>query len=189
MASTIWIVDGSYMFKGTEKFLPEKIDYIRLKHHLEGTLGDSFYETYFLDSVGDPPHEAEERFHTFLKLAPPDGPQMRVQLYGLKTMDVECPDHHHCIERKVQKGVDVGIATLIIKLATQGKYDRLVLSAGDGDFEDAIDYVKSDLGKEVVICGFKFTVSPDLQSYADRVVWLDEIWDEVKKPSRKARSA
>ncbi len=42
----------------------------------------------------------------------------------------------------------------MIKLATQNLYDRLLLSAGDGDFEDAISYVKSDLHKEIWISGF-----------------------------------
>jgi uncharacterized LabA/DUF88 family protein len=81
----------------------------------------------------------------------------------------------------VQKGVDVGIATLMIKLATQNLYDRLFLSAGDGDFEDAISYVKSDLHKEIWISGFTNTVSADLQSYADKVVWIDSFWKQVAK--------
>jgi hypothetical protein len=41
--------------------------------------------------------------------------------------------------------VDVAIATLLIKLAVQKKYDRIILSAGDGDFEDAVQYVIDDI--------------------------------------------
>jgi uncharacterized LabA/DUF88 family protein len=77
--------------------------------------------------------------------------------------------------------VDVGIATLMIRLATQNLYDRLVLSAGDGDFEDAISYVKSDLHKEIWISGFTNTVSADLQSYADKVIWIESFWKQVVK--------
>ena len=178
---TIWIVDGSYLLKSAHKFTPERFDYIKLKNELQALNGGPFFESYYLDSTFDPPTDAQNAFHTFLKYAPPHGPKMRVQLYKLKTMDVECPQDGHRFTRTIQKGVDVGIATLIIKLAVQGLYDRLVLSAGDGDFEDAIDYVKSELHKEVVICGFKDTVSADLQSYANEVVWLDDLWQQIKK--------
>ena len=106
---------------------------------------------------------------------------MRVQLYKLKGLDIQCPKCGTAFERQVQKGVDVGIATLIIKLATQNLYDRLLLAAGDGDFEDAINYVKSELHKEIWICGFGKSVSVDLQSYADKVIWLDAIWSKIEK--------
>jgi nijmegen breakage syndrome protein 1 len=81
----------------------------------------------------------------------------------------------------VQKGVDVGIATLMLKLAAQNRYERLILAAGDGDFEDAISYIKSELHKEIWITGFDDSVSVDLQSYADHVVWLDNYINDIKK--------
>jgi uncharacterized LabA/DUF88 family protein len=90
-------------------------------------------------------------------------------------MHVICADCGKHFEREVQKGVDVGIATLIIKLAAQNVYDRLILSAGDGDFEDAISYVKSELHKEIWICGSQSNLSADLQSYADHVIWLEDL--------------
>ena len=77
--------------------------------------------------------------------------------------------------------MDVGIATLIIKLATQNVYDRLILSAGDGDFEDAIAYVKEELHKEFWLSGFEDSVSADLQSYANEVIWLDQFREDIRK--------
>jgi uncharacterized LabA/DUF88 family protein len=77
--------------------------------------------------------------------------------------------------------VDVGIATLIIKLAAQNVYDRLILSAGDGDFEDAISYIKSDLHKEFWLNGSQASLSTDLQSYADNVLWLDDLHPAIDK--------
>ena len=94
---------------------------------------------------------------------------------------MKCPKCATPYDRQVQKGVDVGIATLTIKLATQNLYDRLILSAGDGDFEDAISYVKSELHKEIWISGFNNTVSADLQSYADNVIWINSFWKKVEK--------
>ena len=104
-----------------------------------------------------------------------------MQLYRLKEMHNICPSCKHGFDRQVQKGVDVGIATLIIKLAAQNVYDRLILSAGDGDFEDAISYVKSELHKEVWISGSQANLSTDLQSYSDNVLWLEDMWPAIAR--------
>jgi uncharacterized LabA/DUF88 family protein len=170
-------VDAAYVFAAA----PGKVDYVKLKAELEKRNGGGFYESYYLNSAQDSPTEAEQSFHTWLKTAPPQGPKMRVQLYRLKHLHLKCPQCGTPFDRHVQKGVDVGIATLMIKLAAQNLYDRLILSAGDGDFEDAISYVKSDLHKEVWISGFTSTVSADLQSYADNVVWVDSFWKQVER--------
>ncbi len=172
---TIWIVDGSYLLKAPRG----KFDYLKLKDTLEDLNGQPFYESYFLDSTMDP-SDAQNAFYTWLKTAPPKGPKMRVRLYKVKTLSFRCPNGEY-VERHVQKGVDVGITTLLIRLATQGMYDRLVLSTGDGDFEDAISYIKEDLHKEFWLAGFMDTISADLQCYADRVVWLDEYWERIRK--------
>lgn len=178
MAKTVWIVDAAYLMKAA----PGRFDYLKLKMELERLMGEPFFESYYLNSTPNPPTDAQDAFHTWLKTAPPRGPKMRIQLYKLKDMRCTCPDCSWSFDRTVQKGVDVGIATLILKLATQGQYDRLLLSAGDGDFEDAISYVKSELHKELHISGFAGSVSADLQSYADSVVWLDELWATIEKP-------
>jgi uncharacterized LabA/DUF88 family protein len=174
---TIWIVDAAYMMKASH----DKFDYLKLKAELENQNGGAFSESYYLNSSPNPPTDAQDGFHTWLKTAPPKGPKMRVKLYKLKDVHNTCPNCTHHFERQVQKGVDVGIATLIIKLATQNQYDRLLLIAGDGDFEDAISYVKEELHKEIWMSGFNGSLSADLQSYANNVIWLDDIWDSIKK--------
>jgi uncharacterized LabA/DUF88 family protein len=174
---TIWIVDAAYLMKAS----PGRFDYLRLKTELEHLNGFPFYESFYLNSTPNPPTDAQDGFHTWLKTATPGGPKMRVKLYKLKDLHFVCPSCSNHFDRQVQKGVDVGIATLIIKLATQNQYERLFLSAGDGDFEDAISYVKEDLHKEVWMSGYADTLSADLQSYADRVIWLNDIWNAILK--------
>lgn len=177
---TVWIVDGAYLFN-YGKSRQSGIDYVKLKNYLEEVNGGPIYEGYYLNSTSDPSTDAQEAFHAFIKSAPPKGPKLRVQIYPLKEMHNRCPSCGQPFERQVQKGVDVGIATLIIKLAAQGVYDRLILSAGDGDFEDAIAYVKSDLHKEFWLNGAQASLSTDLQSYADRVLWLDDMNGKIDK--------
>jgi uncharacterized LabA/DUF88 family protein len=139
------------------------------------------YESYYLNSTRDPATDQQNAFHTWLKSAPPRGPKIRVQLYRLKSFHQRCPACEHQFDREVQKGVDVGIATLLIKLAAQDVYDRLILSAGDGDFEDAISYVKSELHKEIWMCGSQASLSADLQSYADNVVWMEDLHPAIDR--------
>jgi len=173
----VWIVDGAYMFNTPLGHF----DYVKLRAELEKQIKQPIDEGFYLNSTPDPPKDQQNKFHTWLKTARPNGPQLRVQLYGLKNTRAECPSCHNKFNKKVQKGVDVGIATLILKLASQHRYDSLILSAGDGDFEDAIHYVKTELHKTIYISGFKSSLSPDLQSYADRVIFLDDCWGEIQK--------
>jgi len=174
---TIWIVDAAYLMKAA----PGHFDYLKLKKVLEKHNGASLAESYYLNSTPNPPTDQQDSFHTWLKTASPKGPRMRVLLYKLKNLNVHCPKCHSQFDRQVQKGVDVGVATLIVRLAAQNQYTRLVLSAGDGDFEDAIAFAKEVMHKEFWLSGFKDSVSADLQTYADNMIWLDEIWDEFKK--------
>ena len=59
--------------------------------------------------------------------------------------------------------------------------DFVPSTAGDGDFEDAISYVKSELHKEVWVCGSQSNLSTDLQSYSDNVLWLEEMIPAIDK--------
>jgi uncharacterized LabA/DUF88 family protein len=169
---TVWIIDAAYLFNYGKG---RPFDYLKLKSEVVRLNGGPLHESYYLNSTQDPATEAQSAFHNWVKTAPPRGPKFRVQLYKLKDMHMSCPACRQPFDRQVQKGVDVGIATLIIKLAAQNVYDRLILSAGDGDFEDAISYVKSELHKEFWLLGSNTNLSPDLQSYADEVLWLEDL--------------
>ena len=169
---SVWIIDGAYMFNHGRT---HPFDYLKLKTELVALNGEPFYESYYLNSTRDPTSDAQNAFHTWLKSAPPRGPKIRVQLYRLKELHISCSQCGADSLREVQKGVDVGIATLIVKMAAQGVYERLILCAGDGDFEDAISYVKSELHKQVWVCGSQDNLSSDLQSYADNVIWLEDL--------------
>ncbi|MFN7678567.1 MAG: NYN domain-containing protein [Cyanobacteriota bacterium] len=175
---TVWIIDGAYLFNHGRS---RPFDYLKLKSELVRLNGGPIHESYYLNSTRDPATDAQNAFHTWLKSAPPRGPKIRVKLYRLKDFHVNCPKCGAEFNREVQKGVDVGIATLMMKMAAQGVYDRLILSAGDGDFEDAISYIKSERLKEVWVCGGQDSLSTDLQSYSDNVIWLEDLHPAIDK--------
>ncbi|MEY4505221.1 MAG: hypothetical protein RL154_1518 [Pseudomonadota bacterium] len=175
---TVWIIDGAYVFSHNKTLIGD-IDYLKLKTELESINQNSINDSYYLNSSQNPSADSQDKFHTWLKSAPPKGPKLRVKLYSLKNMRVKCQSCACEFEKQVQKGVDVGIATLIVKLAAQNRYDRLILTAGDGDFEDAISYIKEELHKEFWLNGAKGCLSSDLQSYADNVIWFDDIESKI----------
>jgi len=68
----------------------------------------------------------------------------------------------------------------MLQLAAQDRYDQPVLTSGDGDFANAVEYLKQ-MGNSFCLAGFKDSVSPDLQCYADTMMWLDALWEKVRK--------
>ncbi|HEY9754357.1 MAG TPA: NYN domain-containing protein [Oculatellaceae cyanobacterium] len=170
--NTVWLIDAAYAIKMAIK-LGFKIDWIKLRRCLEHRVGafSGFYEAYYLNSAPDAPSQELTRFHHWLRSAPPQGPQIMVHLYPLKSEQIFCQSCKCSSTKKIQKGVDVGIATLL--LTTIDKYDAVVLLAGDGDFVDAVKYAKTHFKKKIVIAGFTGAVSTVLQSIADHVIWLD----------------
>jgi nijmegen breakage syndrome protein 1 len=65
----------------------------------------------YVNSTPNPPTDAQDTFHTRLMSAPPRGPKLQVRLYKLKELHVEWSQCWYVFDRRVQKGVDIGIAT------------------------------------------------------------------------------
>ena len=77
----------------------------------------------------------------------------------------------------MRKGVDIGIATTALRLFK--RYDAIILSAGDGDFEDFIRYIVEDHDKKLYIVGFDKSISPDLQQFCTENYLLNEHYNEI----------
>lgn len=182
---TAWVVDGAYLHHEAKSREGNGFDYLRLKSELERITGEVFYESYFVSSISDSPTRDQISFHSWLRMAAPHGPKMRVILHGLKHLHSRCPNCQHEFDRSMQKGVDVTIATLLLKLCTHSDCEKIILAAGDGDFEAAVSYIKTDLKKSIWLVGSTGSLSPNIQCYADNVIWIDEIWSAIAKPSPK----
>lgn len=178
--STMWLIDAAYLFNAQESVGAEyNFDYLKLRLRLEedGPIDSAWY----LNSTQNPPTDNQSGFHAWLQTPLPGGPGLNVNLYKLKQRDFECP---HC-ERKfglqMQKGVDVGLATLVVRGADQGEYDNLILSSGDGDLKDALAHASRKLGKRIELCVFRWGISPDLLNLADEIHWIDDFAKDVEK--------
>lgn len=193
----LWLIDAGYLFSAhTSVGAGYSFDYRKLREKLEELRGP-LWRAYYLNSTPNPPTDAQDKFHTWLRSAPPNGPKIITRLYQLKTIRVTevycetcevkvgvgCPTQtpnglSHVLARQEQKGVDVGIATLALTLAPD--YDSLLLSSGDGDLLDAVEYL-SQQGKRFELAVFKAGVSTELQARADAIYWIDDFAQDVAK--------
>lgn len=65
-------------------------------------------------------------------------------------------------------------------LIHRDRYETLLLSSGDGDLLDAVEFL-SGHGKRIKLAVFSEGVSTELQARADHVHWINEFADEVRR--------
>ena len=189
----LWLIDAGYLFNARSSTgeAGYQFNYLKLRQKLEED--GAIWRAYYLNSTPHPPKDAQDNFHTWLGSAPPRGPQLITKLYKLKQgradqayceqcatkVELTCPKGvgHHLANQQ-QKGVDVGLATLA--LIHRDRYDSLLLSSGDGDLLDAVEFL-SEHGKRIELAVFTGGVSTDLQARADRTYWINDFAQEVSK--------
>ena len=187
---TLWLVDAGYLFNACRAVEPGyQFDYRKLREKLEES--GPIWRGYYLNATPHPPADGQNRFHTWLRSY--DGPHLQTKLYPLKKIradrafchqcnskvDLTCPggaDHH--LVNQQQMGVDIGIATLA--LIHRKEYKTLLLSSGDGDLKDAVEFL-SEHGKRIELAVFRDGVSTELQSLAERIHWLDDIAGKIRQ--------
>lgn len=188
----LWLIDAGYLFNAQRTVRPGyQFDYLKLRQKLEAS--GPMWRAYYLNSTPHPPTDAQDAFHTWLRSAPPRGPQLVTKLYELKHVRADCAYCEQCqtkvnltcpngaghqFSNQQQKGVDVGIATLA--LIHRDRYETLLLSSGDGDLLDAVEFL-SEQGKRIELAVFADGVSTDLQARADRVYWINDFAEEVRR--------
>ena len=188
----LWLIDGGYIYNAQRSIKHSyNLDYRKLRNKIEET--NSIWRAYYLNSTPSDRSEGLDNFHNWLRSGPPDGPKIITKLYELKTVEADrayCQDCKRMVEvecsqcsqryvvRQQQKGVDVGLATLA--LTHLEKYDALLLSSGDSDLLDAVEFL-SEQGKRIVLLVFRNGVSTELQCRADEILWVDDFAEEVEK--------
>lgn len=186
----LWLIDGGYLYKSQSTVTNFQLDYLKLRGRLEED--GVIWRAYYLNSVIQPTNPELDSFHRWLQSAPPIGPKIIVQTYNVrrfqldfaycdacaKNHTVTCPTCSGKMYKEHQKGVDVGIATRALTLMDH--YDVLLLSSGDSDLLDAVEHI-CKAGKSFELVVFRNGVSPDLQSRADKIHWIDDFADAVRR--------
>ena len=155
-----------------ENGITEKIDYLKLRD--EVSKDTNLLRTYFYDGV---PEVIPLKKKNFLDILGRSGIQRRTKV--LKNRRHICSKCGNKDTRTIQKGVDVSLATDILRHAWQKTCDICIVVSGDEDYKDAIDSAK-DRGIKVWVASFKKSLSKELSMSADKVILLDDIFDSVK---------
>jgi uncharacterized LabA/DUF88 family protein len=178
------IIDGSYFFYASMAS-NIKLDYNKLKQKIE--IDGPLYKSYFFTANEN--DDNNKKFYNVLKYF-----GFIVREYGLKekymnnvhcgdcnlNIDLQCPNNNnHKLYIKQQLGVDIGIATMAIKL--KENYDTLILGAGDGDFVDMVEYLSEDCNKKIELVLFDYGVSLDLRSYASKIHMIKDWLPDIAK--------
>lgn len=182
-----WFVDGAYVFKCRQPQQPDQLDYVKLRQRVEARFcgpGETIHEAFYFTADPDPPTAQRNKFHAFLSVAPPGGPGLRTKIYWLTKRVLHWPPAMggqqvtHPIsgapyEQTMQKGVDVGLAFTLMQSFARARWKKLVLAAGDSDFEEVVRHLHDNEGVEVFGVGTKGSMSNDLQLLMSDFLWLD----------------
>lgn len=180
----LWLIDGSYIYKAMKTFQKQNpdyarkgIDYTKLKMKLQEAFEIDTMDGWYFNATPDPASDAQNSYHRWLKSADPQGPNLKVKLYDLKKKTFTCSACGEKVTLNTQKGVDVGLATAALRFYE--RYDAIILSAGDGDFEDFVKFIVEDKDKKLFISGFDGSVSPDIQQFSSKVYLINQHYVEV----------
>lgn len=83
---------------------------------------------------------------------------------------------------KYEKGVDVALTAQLVIFGSSraSSLHRIILVAGDGDYQEATRFCRQELGKDIQIVSWRRSLSKELQKLANRpMVFLDDIWEFV----------
>lgn len=186
MEKSLILLDGENIVKSWQNYCrlrgtQEYIDYVKLVAKLsEGT---NRLRAIFYDGVPENIPLKKKNFHDALQH---NGIQLRTKI--LKNREHYCTKCHNKDMRTVQKGVDVSLATDILRHAWQNSCDICIVVSGDEDYKDAIECAK-ERGVKVWVASFKNSLSADLRRSADKVIFLDDLFNEIKRePTSPERS-
>lgn len=195
----LWLIDAGYLFNARHSVRSGyEFSYLRLRQYLEQD--GPIWRAYYLNSIPQPTSEAQDNFHHWLRSGPPIGPKIITKFYSLKQqradkaycyecsqkVQLKCQNQTgevaHRVFNEIQKGVDVGIATLSLMYKEQ--YDTLILSSGDLDLLDVVEHL-SEQGKSIELVVFRDGVASELQCRADRIHWINDFSAEVDNTYRE----
>jgi uncharacterized LabA/DUF88 family protein len=142
--------------------------------------GRSLYRTYYYNVQRDP----ERNPQAYL-----DQQRFLGALYNTAYLEVRLGGYKLRGDVAVEKGIDIMLATDLLRLAWSDLYDVGIVVSGDGDFAYAVQAAK-DLGKHVVVAAFQANLSGELANVADdRQLFVPEYFEELWSSKRNPRKS
>lgn len=175
-------IDGSNLYHSLQENCGRfDVDFAALGQRLAGDrdLLRIYYYNVLRDSERDPQaYQDQQKFLTALH----NTPYMETRLGSSKMRG----------QVAVEKGVDIMVATDLLKFAWDDLYDVAILVSGDGDFAYAVETVKN-MGKHVEIAAFSTNLSQELAAAADdrhffTPDYFSDIWSRGRRGPRPSNS-
>jgi len=174
------LIDGENVIRGWRNYCLNSgkrstLDYVKLITKLaEGT---NLLRAIFYDATPENMSDKKKIFQDYLHH---NGIQLRTKILKIRTnLCGKCGNKEI---KYIQKGVDVSLATDILRHSLQKSCDIYIVVSGDEDYKDAIECAK-ERGVKVWVASFRKSLSSDLRKSADKVILLDDINKEIRKNS------
>lgn len=184
-------IDGSNFYHGLKNHIGNtKVDFAKFSKLLCGDRGlirtyyynapvnqEAFPDTYkdqqrFFDSLKTVPY-FELKLGRLEKRTIKANRQELIEIFGEKIAKLIIDKWGETIVTYVEKGVDIDLATDMLRLAYNNAYDTAIIVTGDGDFVSAVKGVK-DMGKHVENANFREGKGYHLRAACDRFIPLDK---------------
>jgi uncharacterized LabA/DUF88 family protein len=160
-------VDGANMFYAQRK-AGWHLDYRKVYEYL--TRGYAVHNAFYYTSVTSPPDPGAEGF---LRALTAIGYTVRRKVIK-EMMDPETG----LVTRKANLDIEI----VIDMLSTLERYEVAVLVSGDGDFERAVELLRSR-GKRIVGVGLRSMAAYELVNATDAYLYVDDLRELIEKPA------
>ena len=172
-------IDGSNLYHSLEENCKRyDLDFAAFAKKLCGDR--PMFRTYYYNVLRDPDRNPQ---------AYQDQQKFLTALYNTPYLEVRLGSSKVRGDIAVEKGVDIMLATDLLRLGWDDLYDVAVLVSGDGDFAYALQAVK-DMGKHVEVAAFPANLAWELAQIADdreffEPEFFEDLWSR-KRPSARA---
>lgn len=97
------------------------------------------------------------------------------------------PLHYSPSGQPFEKGVDVALVTMLLKMAYQRAFDIGVIVSGDADYVEAAKSVM-DQGLRIEVFSFREGLSQDLHNNCDKLTLIDDFADRIEYKKQTGQS-
>jgi uncharacterized LabA/DUF88 family protein len=182
---TVVYIDNSNIYRGGKEagWLPE---YEKLMRFLE-TLGGYLWDVHFF-AIEESSSERTSTSDFFDYLQKGLGFKLHLYTFGYKTL--KCIHCGRFSQTSLEKGIDVGIATQIMRDFHNDAFDTLILMSANRDFIELLDFLRAS-GKKVKLLVWRNTMNQELFDFTNKwaieVIYLDNYRPELEKSSKLSR--
>ena len=171
-------IDGSNLYHSLEENCSRfDLDFAAFSKKL---VGDRLHFRTYYYNVGRDPDRNPQAYQ--------DQQKFLSALYNTPYLEVRLGASKVRGESAVEKGIDIMLATDLLRFAWEDLYDVGVLVSGDGDFAYAVQTAK-DLGKHVEVAAFPANLSWELAHVADQREFFEpsyfaDLWSRRRQTPR-----